>query len=243
MNGERNIHPTMNCFANHDQASVDVCIPLCFLTFVSDPRNLVMSVLSSMRYCLSDPKDLTNLWFAFAFMPLGLFFDFFDGKVARWRKKSSLMGQELDSLADLVRLRTILLLREQNLISLYQVSFGVAPAAAAFSIGFRTTVDQLILSFYVLCSLTRLARFNVTVAMLPKDKSGKSKYFEGTPVPFACLNSLAVMATWTALGWIHDSLPIGIFLPETIFEFHPVGVIFLINGCLMVSKTLRVPKP
>lgn len=36
-------------------------------------------------------------------MPLGLFFDFMDGKVARWRKKSSLMGQELDSLADLVR--------------------------------------------------------------------------------------------------------------------------------------------
>lgn len=35
-------------------------------------------------------------------MPFGLFFDFFDGKVARWRKKSSLMGQELDSLADLV---------------------------------------------------------------------------------------------------------------------------------------------
>lgn len=35
-------------------------------------------------------------------MPFGLFFDFFDGKVARWRNKSSLMGQELDSLADLV---------------------------------------------------------------------------------------------------------------------------------------------
>jgi CDP-diacylglycerol---serine O-phosphatidyltransferase len=55
-----------------------------------------------MRYCLSDPQDLTNLWLAFGFMPFGLFFDFFDGKVARWRKKSSLMGQELDSLADLV---------------------------------------------------------------------------------------------------------------------------------------------
>ena len=40
---------------------------------------------------------------AFFFVCLGIFFDFFDGKVARWRKKSSLMGQELDSLADLVR--------------------------------------------------------------------------------------------------------------------------------------------
>lgn len=33
----------------------------------------------------------------------GLMFDFMDGKVARWRKSSSMLGQELDSLADLVR--------------------------------------------------------------------------------------------------------------------------------------------
>lgn len=63
----------------------------------------IMSIFSSMRYCLGGPSDYTNLWTALAFMPFGLFFDFFDGKVARWRQKSSLMGQELDSLADLVR--------------------------------------------------------------------------------------------------------------------------------------------
>ena len=62
-----------------------------------------MSITSSMRYCLGPPTNRTPLWFALAFMPLGLFFDFMDGKVARWRGKSSLMGQELDSLADLVR--------------------------------------------------------------------------------------------------------------------------------------------
>ena len=62
-----------------------------------------MSVFSSMRYCLGPPTAYDNLWAALAFMPFGLFFDFMDGKVARWRKKSSLMGQELDSLADLVR--------------------------------------------------------------------------------------------------------------------------------------------
>jgi phosphatidylglycerophosphate synthase len=55
-----------------------------------------------MRYCLGEPSAYGNLWAALAFMPFGLFFDFMDGKVARWRKKSSLMGQELDSLADLV---------------------------------------------------------------------------------------------------------------------------------------------
>jgi len=59
------------------------------------------SIISSLRYCIN-PRDKSSLWMALAFMPFGLFFDFFDGKVARWRKKSSLMGQELDSLADLV---------------------------------------------------------------------------------------------------------------------------------------------
>lgn len=55
-----------------------------------------------MRYCLGDPTQHGNLWAALFFLPFGLFFDFLDGKVARWRKKSSMMGQELDSLADLV---------------------------------------------------------------------------------------------------------------------------------------------
>ena len=61
-----------------------------------------MSILSSLRYALGPPDDYTHIYLALALIPAGLFFDFMDGKVARWRKKSSLMGQELDSLADLV---------------------------------------------------------------------------------------------------------------------------------------------
>jgi CDP-diacylglycerol--serine O-phosphatidyltransferase len=58
------------------------------------------SLFSSANYLITgDEYYLRNaLWF-----PLGgLIFDFFDGKVARWRKSSSMLGQELDSLADLV---------------------------------------------------------------------------------------------------------------------------------------------
>jgi CDP-diacylglycerol--serine O-phosphatidyltransferase len=54
-----------------------------------------------MRYLASN--DIGDLYKAMLFMPFGLFFDFMDGRVARWRKNSSLLGQELDSLADLVR--------------------------------------------------------------------------------------------------------------------------------------------
>ncbi|KAL1962996.1 hypothetical protein VTN77DRAFT_8842 [Rasamsonia byssochlamydoides] len=182
-----------------------------------------MSILSSMRYCLADPQDTEALWTALSLMPCGLFFDFMDGRVARWRRKSSLMGQELDSLADLI-------------------SFGVAPAAAAFAIGIRTPVDHLILTFFVLCGLTRLARFNVTVAVLPKDKDGKSRYFEGTPIP-TTLSIASIMAYWVSQGWIHDNIPLGVVAKDTIFEFHPVTLMFVLSGCLMVSKTLHIPKP
>lgn len=124
------------------------------------------------------------------------------------------------------------------------MTFGTAPSIIAFSIGFRTTLDTLVLAFYTLCSLTRLARFNVTVAMLPRDKTGKSKYFEGTPVPFACLTLCSLMAVWVWMGWIHDSIPFGLALQGSGgLEFHPVLSMFVLNGCLMVSKTLKVPKP
>jgi CDP-diacylglycerol--serine O-phosphatidyltransferase len=184
----------------------------------------VMSIFSSLRYCTqSNPHDYTNLYLALSFIPLGLFFDFMDGKVARWRKKASLMGQELDSLADLV-------------------SFGVSPAAAAFALGLRTPVDHFLLAFFVLCGLTRLARFNVTVAMVPKDATGKSKYFEGTPIPMS-LGIVQVMAYWVYRGWTLEQIPMGLWLEGTSFEFHPVVAMFILHGCLMVSKSVKIPKP
>ncbi|KAM7221518.1 CDP-diacylglycerol--serine O-phosphatidyltransferase [Rhypophila decipiens] len=183
----------------------------------------VLSIFSSMRYLIGDPNDHGNIYTALAFLPLGLFFDFFDGKVARWRNKSSMMGQELDSLADLI-------------------SFGVGPAVVAFAIGIRTPLDHLCLAFFVLCGLTRLARFNVTAQMIPKDSTGKAQYFEGTPIP----TSLALdglMAYWVSNGWIHDAIPGGVWFAGTILEVHPIVVLFMIHGCLMTSKTLHVPKP
>ncbi|PSR92338.1 hypothetical protein BD289DRAFT_405951 [Coniella lustricola] len=183
----------------------------------------VMSIFSSMRYALGDPAALGNLYAALAFLPFGLFFDFFDGKVARWRKKSSMMGQELDSLADLI-------------------SFGLAPAVVAFAIGLRTPVDHILLAFFVLCGLTRLARFNVTATAIPKDATGKARYFEGTPIPTS-LGIDALMAYWVSTGSIHSHLPGGVWFAGSALELHPIVFLFVIHGCLMTSKTIHIPKP
>ncbi|KAJ0351715.1 hypothetical protein KNSL1_003037 [Colletotrichum chrysophilum] len=146
-----------------------------------------------------------------------------DGKVARWRKKSSMMGQELDSLADLI-------------------SFGVAPASVAFALGLRTVVDHACLTFFVLCGLTRLARFNVTVSVLPKDATGKSKYFEGTPIPTS-LGLDAVMAYFISQRWILGDLPFGTWFAGSPLEFHPIALVFVLHGCMMTSKSIHIPKP
>ncbi|KAI1180986.1 hypothetical protein F4777DRAFT_596168 [Nemania sp. FL0916] len=183
----------------------------------------IMSVFSSLRYCLGDPADKSTLYLALAFLPFGLFFDFMDGRVARWRKKSSMMGQELDSLADLI-------------------SFGLAPACVAFSMGLRTPVDHVCLTVFVLCGLTRLARFNVTAANIPKDASGKANYFEGTPIP-TTLGLDALMAYWVSQDAILGNIPGGVWFEGGMLEMHPVALLFIVHGCLMCSKTLHVPKP
>ncbi|KAI1289011.1 hypothetical protein F5Y03DRAFT_401384 [Xylaria venustula] len=183
----------------------------------------ILSIFSSLRYCLGDPADKSNLYLALAFLPFGLFFDFMDGRVARWRKKSSMMGQELDSLADLI-------------------SFGLAPACVAFTIGLRTTLDHVGLAFFVLCGLVRLARFNVTAANIPKDATGKASYFEGTPIP-TTLGLDALMAWWVSHDRILTDVPGGVWLAGSPLEFHPVLLLFIVHGCLMCSKTLHVPKP
>jgi CDP-diacylglycerol--serine O-phosphatidyltransferase len=183
----------------------------------------INSVLFSMRYLYGPRENQGNMWIALWLMPSGLIFDFMDGKVARWRNKSSLLGQELDSLADLI-------------------SFGVAPTVAAFVLGLDTPLDCVCLSFFFSCGLLRLARFNVTVQHLPKNADGKSKYFEGTPIPSTLLIE-PFMALWLWFDWIREDMALGSLWTGTPFELHYVVAMFIISGCLMISKTVHFPKP
>lgn len=110
--------------------------------------------------------------------------------------------------------------------------------------GLRTPVDSLLLTFFVLCGLSRLARFNVTVSGVPKDATGKAKYFEGTPIP-TTLSIAALMAYWVSQGWIEglEGVPGGVWGKGAWWEVHPIISVFLVSGCLMVSRTIHIPKP
>jgi CDP-diacylglycerol--serine O-phosphatidyltransferase len=157
---------------------------------------------------------------AFALMPVAFIMDALDGRIARWRFKSSPLGADLDSLADVI-------------------SFGMAPAALAFAVGLRGGLDVLVLLYFVACGISRLARFNVTAAEL-SDGTGKVKYFEGTPIPTS-LALVLVLAILTWLGRIQDNLLFGVVHLGPVV-FHPLVLLYAASGSAMISKTLRIPK-
>jgi len=148
-----------------------------------------------------------------------LIFDVLDGRIARWRQKTSSLGRELDSLADII-------------------SFGVAPAIIAYGCGMQGLYDRIVLVFFVACGVSRLARYNITAETL-SEGSDKVKYFEGTPIPTSIvLVLLLALAAW--LGAVREDLWFGVVTLAG-YKLHPLVLVFAISGSLMISR-LRIPK-
>jgi len=100
---------------------------------------------------------------------------------------------------------------------------------------------MLCLTYFVVCGVSRLARFNVTAATLSDAATGKVKYFEGTPIPTSILIVLLLGAAFY-LGSIGDDLWFGAYRigPATL---HPLALVYVASGSAMISATLRIPKP
>lgn len=178
----------------------------------------VAALFAVMRYLQDQAPQQLLLACVLVFIAFVL--DVFDGRVARWRQKASLLGRELDSLADII-------------------SFGVAPAAIAYGIGMDGLWDRLILIYFVACGVSRLARFNITAEALAQG-GDKVKYFEGTPIPTSLL-LVFVMAFAAGDGAIGEQLwfgGVGVG-PGTL---HPLALMFGLSGSLMISRTLHIPK-
>lgn len=169
---------------------------------------------------LQTPAERWHLLLACGLILLALVFDWLDGSVARWRHETSLLGRELDSLADVI-------------------SFGVAPAVLAYAAGMQGLWDRIVLLYFVACGVSRLARYNVTAERL-SGESGKVRYYEGTPIPTSLLLVLVLaIAVWQdRLGdqlW-GGSVTVGQW------QLHPLVLLFAVSGSLMIS-TIRIPKP
>ena len=175
------------------------------------------AIFSIMTYLQS--HDTMHVYFACGLVLAALIFDVLDGRIARWRQKTSILGRELDSLADVI-------------------SFGVAPAIIGYGCGMQGLYDRVILAYFVACGVSRLARYNVTAETL-SEGTGKVKYFEGTPIPVSILLIFVLaLATWS--GALGQNLWFGVITLAG-FRLHPLVLMFAVTGSLMISR-FHIPK-
>ena len=115
----------------------------------------------------------------------------------------------------------------------------VAPASLGFAAGLRGGWDWMALIYFVCCGVSRLARYNVTAESL-SEGSDKVAYFEGTPIPTTMLLTgvLAFVAWQSRLG---ENLYRGAWTVGP-WDLHPLSLLFVLSGSLMISKTLHIPK-
>lgn len=160
-----------------------------------------------------------HIYVASALVFAALVFDILDGRIARWRQKSSTMGRELDSLADVI-------------------SFGVAPAVIGYGFGMQGLYDRIILAYFVACGVSRLARYNVTADEL-SEGTDKVKYFEGAPIPTSSV-ILGVLCVAAWLGALREHMWFG---EISVFGhvLHPLTLIYGVSGSLMISR-IHIPK-
>jgi CDP-diacylglycerol--serine O-phosphatidyltransferase len=175
------------------------------------------ALFSMMSYLQTN--QVVHVYLACGLVLAALVFDVLDGRIARWRQQASVLGRELDSLADVI-------------------SFGVAPALIAYGCGMQGLFDRIVLAYFVACGVSRLARYNVTAEALSGDE-GKVKYFEGTPIPTSLVLVLVMFVAATQ-GALREALWFG-KLSIAGFSLHPLVLMFALSGSLMVSR-IRFPK-
>ena len=115
--------------------------------------------ISSIKFAMDG-----NFAFAVLFLIVAAILDGLDGRVARLIKGTSNFGKELDSLTDFV-------------------SFGIAPAFIIYfwELNKLGKIGWLIVLFYAVCCVLRLARFNLT--KFEDKEEWKNNFFQGIPSP------------------------------------------------------------
>ena len=133
--------------------------------------------------------------------------DMFDGKIARSKKNRTddekLYGVQIDSLCDVV-------------------CFGIFPALICFLIGVRGPVGNLGIGYYCICSVIRLAFFNVLETRRQQVEEGANKYYHGLPI-----TSMAIVLPLVFMlqVFISDC----VFVIVLYFALAIVGTLFIVD--------------
>ena len=173
------------------------------LTYMS----LISSVLGMTRAIHGDYKS------AIFCLALSGICDAFDGRIARTKKNRTddekAFGIQLDSLCDVI-------------------CFGLFPAMICYLLGVRGTLGVVLVLFYCICAVIRLAFFNVLEAKRQASEEGANKTYRGLPV-----TSIAFILPLTF--WLQ------FILPEFVFMILLHAVLLVVGFLFVLDFPLRKP--
>lgn len=157
--------------------------------------------------------------------------DAFDGRVARTKKNRTddekTFGIQLDSLCDMV-------------------CFGVFPALICYLMGVRGALGLILVFFYCLCAVIRLAYFNVLEQKRQQAEGGSNKVYHGLPV--TSISFILPVAFWMQffcsdlifLILLHFILGITGFLFILDFPFRKPGLKTILALIAIVLVTVTI---
>lgn len=131
------------------------------------------------------------LW-AFIFMFIGIFFDFFDGMAARMLDVKSELGLQLDSLADMVTSGLV-----PGIVMFHLIGQSINPDFSAYNFDFAS-VDVVALFGFVITlgSAYRLAKFNIDTR--------QTDAFIGLPTPANAIFITSLALSIDRLTFLHN---------------------------------------
>lgn len=155
------------------------------------------------------------------FVFLGIFFDFFDGLLARKLNVQSELGLQLDSLADMVTSGLVPGIVMYKLIAM-SVDAPTIAASSDWSLhwsGFSMALTPIIGLFITLASAYRLAKFNID--------EDQQTYFKGLPVP---ANTLLILSLPLIMEFQHSDAINAIILNKWFLIALTVLSCYLLNS-------------
>lgn len=139
--------------------------------------------------------------------------DMFDGKVARTKKNRTddekLFGIQIDSLCDMV-------------------CFGAFPALFCYYLGVRGFLGITAVSYYCICSVIRLAFFNVLETRRQSVEGGANKFYHGLPI-----TSMAIILPISYL--------LNFAIDESIFRWILFALLFIVGTLFIIDFKLKKP--